>query len=90
MWEKFPAQMGAALARHDALIRAAVETHGGHVFKTVGDATHAAFQAPRASLEAAIDAQQALAAEDWNDIGTLAVRMGIHVGAATVIILAAR
>ena len=82
LWEKFPAQMGAALARHDALIRAAVETHGGHVFKTVGDATHAAFQAPRASLEAAIDAQQALAAEDWNDIGTLAVHMGIHVGAA--------
>ncbi|HEY5768620.1 MAG TPA: adenylate/guanylate cyclase domain-containing protein [Terrimicrobium sp.] len=82
LWEKFPAQMGAALARHDALIRAAVETHGGHVFKTVGDATHAAFQAPRDSLEAAIDAQQALASEDWNDIGSLAVRMGIHVGTA--------
>ena len=82
LWEKFPAQMGSALARHDALIRAAVDTHGGHVFKTVGDATYAAFQAPRASLEAAIDAQHALAAEDWNDIGTLTVRMGIHVGAA--------
>ncbi len=82
LWEKFPAQMGAALARHDALIRAAVETHGGHVFKTVGDATHAAFQAPRDSLEAAIDAQQALASEDWNDIGSLVVRMGIHVGTA--------
>ena len=74
--------MGAALARHDALIRAAVETHGGHVFKTVGDAVCAAFQAPRDSLEAAIDAQRALAAEDWKRIGSLAVRMGIHVGAA--------
>jgi predicted ATPase/class 3 adenylate cyclase len=82
LWEKFPAQMGAALARHDALIRSAVETHGGHVFKTVGDASYAAFRGPRASLEAAIDAQHALAAEDWNDIGSLPVRMGIHVGAA--------
>ena len=82
LWEKFPAQMGAALARHEALIRTAVETHGGSVFKTVGDSTCAAFQAPRASLEAAIDAQHALAAEHWNDIGTLAVRMGIHVGTA--------
>jgi predicted ATPase/class 3 adenylate cyclase len=82
LWEKFPARMGAALARHDALIRAAVETHGGHVFKTVGDASYAAFRSPRNSLEAAIDAQHALAAEDWNDIGTLPVRMGIHVGTA--------
>jgi predicted ATPase/class 3 adenylate cyclase len=82
LWEKFPAKMGAALARHDALIRAAVETHGGHVFKTVGDASYAAFRAPRNSLEAAIDVQHALAAEDWNDIGSLPVRMGIHVGAA--------
>ncbi|HEY5707537.1 MAG TPA: adenylate/guanylate cyclase domain-containing protein [Terrimicrobiaceae bacterium] len=82
LWEKFPTRMGAALARHDALISAAVETHGGHVFKRVGDASYAAFGAPGDSLRAAIDAQRALAAEDWNDIGALPVRMGIHVGAA--------
>jgi predicted ATPase/class 3 adenylate cyclase len=82
LWEKFPAQMGAALARHDALIRASVEARGGHVFKTVGDASCAAFRAPRDSLQAAVDAQRGLAAEDWNAIGSLLVRMGIHVGAA--------
>ncbi|MFZ0708825.1 MAG: adenylate/guanylate cyclase domain-containing protein, partial [Terrimicrobiaceae bacterium] len=82
LWEKFPAEMGAALARHDVLIRTAVETHGGNVFKTVGDASYAAFRAPRHSLQAAIDAQRALAAEDWNAIGSLLVRMGIHVGTA--------
>jgi predicted ATPase/class 3 adenylate cyclase len=82
LWEKFPAQMGAALARHDELIRAAVETHGGQVFKKVGDASCAAFRAARDSLEAAIEAQRALTAEDWSNIGALAVRMGIHVGAA--------
>jgi predicted ATPase/class 3 adenylate cyclase len=82
LWEKFPAQMGAALARHDELIRSAVEAHGGRVFKRVGDSSCAAFQAPRDSLLAAIDAQRALATEDWSDIGSLPVRMGIHVGAA--------
>ena len=42
--------MQAALACHDALLRAAIETHGGHVFKTVGDALCAAFAAPAAAL----------------------------------------
>ena len=82
LWEKFPAQMGAALARHDELIRSSVETNGGQVFKRVGDSSCAAFQSPGDSLKAAIDAQRALATEDWSDIGSLLVRMGIHVGAA--------
>jgi predicted ATPase/class 3 adenylate cyclase len=82
LWEKFPAHMGAALARHDDLIRSAVEAHGGMVFKTVGDAICAAFQSPRNSLEAAIDAQRALASENWKEIGALRVRMGIHAGPA--------
>ena len=43
LWEAHPEGMRAALARHDALLRQAIETHGGHVFKTVGDAFCAAF-----------------------------------------------
>ena len=82
LWEKFPNQMGEALARHDSLIRSAVEDHAGFVFKTVGDAVYAAFQSPRDSLEAAIDSQRALSSEDWTEIGDLKVRMGIHAGAA--------
>jgi hypothetical protein len=50
--------MGDALTRHDALIRSAVDP-AGLVFKTVGDSVCAAFQSPRDSLEAAIDAQRA-------------------------------
>ena len=82
LWEKFPNQMGEALARHDSLIRSAVEDHAGFVFKTVGDAVYAAFQSPRDSLEAAIDSQRALSSEDWTEIGDLKVRMGIHAGTA--------
>src|SRR5262249_20907772 len=36
LWSKVPDGMSAALARHDALVREAIERHGGAVFKTVG------------------------------------------------------
>ncbi|HSH77816.1 MAG TPA: adenylate/guanylate cyclase domain-containing protein, partial [Herpetosiphonaceae bacterium] len=36
-WEQ-RAAMQTALARHDAILRGVIEAHGGHVFKTVGDA----------------------------------------------------
>src|SRR4051812_44102843 len=41
-WQQQPAAMGPALARHDRLVREAIEAHGGVVFKTVGDAFCAA------------------------------------------------
>src|SRR5947209_7689560 len=60
LWEQQPDAMRLALARHDALLRVAIERNGGHVFKTIGDAFCAAFaQAPDA-LAAALTAQRAL------------------------------
>ncbi len=35
--------MQTALARHDAILREAIEGHGGAVFKTVDDAFYAVF-----------------------------------------------
>ena len=37
LWEQFPQGMKAALERHDALLRAAVEGSNGQVVKTTGD-----------------------------------------------------
>ena len=37
LWEEQPQAMRAALAEHDELLRGAVESSGGHVFKTRGD-----------------------------------------------------
>src|SRR4029453_9133074 len=65
LWEKSPDQMRVLLARHDAPVRQAAEAHGGHVFKTVGDAFYVAFQTPLAALQAAIQTQRGLAAENW-------------------------
>src|SRR5437773_6529668 len=64
LWEEDPEGMRLALARHDALLRAAIEANGGHVFKTIGDAFCAAFATPSDALAAAVAAQMALRAVD--------------------------
>src|SRR5437660_7441428 len=37
LWQRFPEAMPAALARHHATLRNAIENHQGHVFQIVGD-----------------------------------------------------
>ncbi|HLV82068.1 MAG TPA: adenylate/guanylate cyclase domain-containing protein, partial [Chthonomonadaceae bacterium] len=85
LWEQYPEQMGAALARHTALIKEALqERHGGVLFKTAGDSCCAAFDSAPAALAAALDAQRALLAEDFSAVGSLRVRMALHTGPAQV------
>jgi predicted ATPase/class 3 adenylate cyclase len=81
-WEHQPEAMRAALARHDALMRAAIIEHGGHVVKTMGDAFLAAFARAPDTIAAALEAQRRLQAEPWGEIGSLRVRMAVHTGAA--------
>jgi class 3 adenylate cyclase len=63
--------MQAALARHDELLRRAIEEHGGYVFKTVGDAFCATFLTTPDALEAALETQRTLIGEDWEGTGPL-------------------
>ena len=81
-WETYRDTMASAVARHDALIRAAVAAHGGDVFKTVGDAFCVAFSTAPQAIAAAIDAQRALLAEDFSAVDGLLVRMALHTGTA--------
>ena len=53
LWEQHREAMPAALIRHDALVWTAIESHGGVVFKTVGDALCAAFARAPDALAAA-------------------------------------
>src|SRR5438477_11155679 len=64
LWEEQPDTMALALARHDALLRAAIETNGGVVFKTVGDAFCAVFATATQAVDAALIGQRALSAGD--------------------------
>jgi predicted ATPase/class 3 adenylate cyclase len=81
-WEQRPEAMEHALARHDLLVRAAIEAHDGYVFKTVGDAFHAAFATAPEALRVAIVVQRALAAEPWETGEPLRVRIALHTGTA--------
>jgi predicted ATPase/class 3 adenylate cyclase len=82
LWEQHPDAMRLALARHDALLRAAIEAHDGHVFKALGDAFYAAFSTAPQALAAALASQRALQAEPWGEVGSLRVRMALHTGVA--------
>ena len=72
-WEADADGMRAALAAHDEVLRSAIDTHGGFLFKHTGDGVCAAFASPKAAVEAAVAAQRELG---------LPVRMGIATGEA--------
>ncbi len=81
-WERDRLAMEDALRRHDALLRAAIERHDGHVFKTIGDAFCAAFARAEDAVAAMLDVQRTLAAEDFTAVGGIRVRCALHVGTA--------
>ena len=83
LWEQNRQAMASAVARHIALLDAAIQAHGGVHFKTVGDAVQAAFSTAPQAVAAAVDAQRTLLAEDWDSVGGLPVRMALHAGEAT-------
>ena len=82
MWERSPPAMHRALARHDEILREAIEEQEGYLFKTVGDVFCAAFPTAPDALEAALSAQRTLFADEWPQTGPLRVRMALHTGAA--------
>ncbi len=82
LWERDPEAMRATAARHDDLMRAAVTSRHGVLFKHVGDAVQAAFADPVEAVAAVVEAQRALAAEPWQATGPIRVRMALHLGEA--------
>jgi predicted ATPase/class 3 adenylate cyclase len=82
LWEEHPETMRHALERHDAILDAAVATRGGVVVKRTGDGVHAVFATADDAINAATDAQHAIARERWGEPGPLRIRMGLHSGVA--------
>jgi predicted ATPase/class 3 adenylate cyclase len=80
LWAHHPQQMGAAVARHEALLREAITAAGGVVFKTVGDAVYAAFASALDAVSAAVAGQRALNTEAWGLSSPLLIRMALHSG----------
>lgn len=80
LWEQFPEAMKAAMARHDAILQAAVEASMGEVVKTTGDGLMATFGSTLDGVNACLDAQRRIQDEPWGETGPLHVRMALHVG----------
>ena len=82
LWEEDPDAMASALARHDTLLNDIFASHGGDVFKTMGDSVLVAFRQPNPAVRAVIQAQKALIAQDWETLRPLRVRAALHRGPA--------
>src|SRR4030095_2921941 len=76
--------MGAALARHHAMLTASIERHGGYLFQVIGDGCCAAFAVASDGVGAALEAQLALGTEHWDSVDRLRVRVALHTGASEV------
>lgn len=74
----------ALLERHNALIREAVDRHGGMEVRTEGDAFFCVFGTAPDGLVAAIDIQRSIASEDWTGTTPVRVRIGVHTGVAAL------
>ena len=79
-WETHREAMTVAVKRHDELLRSIIETDGGYVFKTLGDAFCAVFDSVASATVAALDIQRALSAEDFTSVGGLHARIALHTG----------
>jgi len=83
-WEQAPVAMAEAMARHDALVTAAVEAGGGRLVKAraAGDSAFAVFERAADAVRAALALQRGLTAEPWPDGTAIKLRVAIHTGEA--------
>src|SRR5690349_15350443 len=84
IWQEEPEAMFSAQARHDAIVREAIESNNGYIFQIVGDSFTAAFHTASNGLQAAVAAQRGLQTEEWGETTAIKVRMGLHTGAAEI------
>jgi predicted ATPase/class 3 adenylate cyclase len=82
LWEHYGEPMKDALERHDAILRAAVESSRGQVVKSTGDGMMAVFGSAADGVNACLKAQDELVRAPWGETGALRVRMALHVGEA--------
>jgi predicted ATPase/DNA-binding SARP family transcriptional activator len=80
LWAAHRRQMAEAMARHDHLVTAGVDRHGGYVFATGGDSFGVAFHRASDAAAWATDLQAAMGRERWPGEVEIRVRIGLHTG----------
>ena len=81
LWETQRAAMQQALVQHDAILRDAIEGHGGYLVKSTGDGALGAFGIAADGVAACLAAQRALNAHAWDGL-SIKARMALHSGTA--------
>jgi predicted ATPase/class 3 adenylate cyclase len=79
-WERSVEAMTLAQARHDRLLDEIIARNGGAIQDRAGDGVFAIFRIGN-PVQCALDLQCALQAENWDSVGGLGVRIGVHCGA---------
>ncbi len=82
LWETQPEAMQDALARHDSILRQAIESNNGYVIKGTGDGFHGVFERAIDAVHTTLAAQRVL--KDPICGLQLKVRMGLHTGEAEI------
>ena len=84
MWEERPEVASVVVARHEALIGAAVGDLGGELVKSKGegDSTFSVFAESSNAARAAVETQRALQREPWPRGGEVRVRTALYTGDA--------
>ena len=84
LWLQSRASMYQAMRRHDQLLTQAIDANGGIVLKErgEGDSFFAVFLRATDAVVAAVEAQMAIASEQWPERLALAVRMAVLTGEA--------
>jgi predicted ATPase/class 3 adenylate cyclase len=77
-------RFGPVLSAHHAILRRAIESNRGLELSTEGDAFFAVFQSAVDAVNATVMAQRELAAAEWPEGVSVAVRMGLHTGEAVL------
>ncbi len=72
------------LTRHDEILRSAIAKGDGTEVSTEGDAFFVAFDTANGAVTTAVQAQQALATQEWPEGAEVRVRMGLHTGGGTL------
>ncbi|UCD40810.1 MAG: tetratricopeptide repeat protein [Chloroflexota bacterium] len=82
LWENYPIQMRAVMARHDELIESSVAYYLGQVVRPrgEGDSRFAVFQRATDAVLAANDIQQQIYMENWEIPERIRIRIALHTG----------
>jgi class 3 adenylate cyclase/tetratricopeptide (TPR) repeat protein len=81
--EKARDEMERALERHNEIIHESVVRHGGFIRDWAGDGACAVFRDGK-PLDCALEIQTTLQAQNWDSVGGLPVRIGLHCASDTV------